>query len=387
MPARDVLIVGGGIVGLAHAYEAARRGLSVLLCERAPRAIGASIRNFGMIWPIGQPAGRAFRRALKSRETYLTLAPKAGFWLDPVGSVHAVHHEDELACVHQFVETAATHGFRVQALAAREAHLRFPALNPDKLMGALWSETELAVNPREVVAKLHAYLATLPNVEIRTRCAVRQVNHPDVELATGEVIQARRVFVCSGEDVETLYPEILQRPELRRCKLQMMRTVRQPAAFRLGSHFAAGSTLRHYPVFRGLPALADVKARFARDFPHFDQWGIHVLVSQTREGELTIGDSHEYGDLLDPFNHDHVNRWILDYFRTFMNVPDLTIAERWHGVYLKRMDGFLEFIHEPTPGVRIVTGLGGNGMTLSFGLAAEHFESLERGEAWQATPV
>ena len=50
----DLVIVGAGIVGMAHAYEAVQRGLSVLIVEKNQSCVGASVRNFGFITVSGQ---------------------------------------------------------------------------------------------------------------------------------------------------------------------------------------------------------------------------------------------------------------------------------------------------------------------------------------------
>ncbi len=102
------------------------------------------------------------------------------------------------------------------------------------------------------------------------------------------------------------------------------------------------------------------------------------MVSQNGLGELTIGDSHEYGAAIEPFNKSEIDELILDYLKTFLVVPALPIAARWHGTYAKHPARPYVVLH-PDSGITAITGLGGAGMTLSFGLA-EAVVARELGE-------
>ena len=60
----QIVIVGAGIIGLAHALTALEGGWSVTVLEKDGRALGASVRNFGTLWPIGCAAGPEREQAL-----------------------------------------------------------------------------------------------------------------------------------------------------------------------------------------------------------------------------------------------------------------------------------------------------------------------------------
>lgn len=365
----DVVVVGAGIVGTAIAYTAACQGLSVAIFERTPRAVGATIRNFGMVWPVGQPL-ETFDRAMRSRAIWTDLAEKAGFWAAPTGMLCAAYEADEMQVLEEFVATRQDQGYEIEMLSPEQVALKSDVVKQAGLQGALWSATEVNVDPREALQRIHQYLQEVMGVRIFFHTAVTNIEYPFLTTADNQKWKAERIYVCGGADFETLYPGIFAESGITKCKLQMMRTGPQPQNWKLGPTLCAGLTLAHYGSFAHCISLEALKTRINNQMPEYNRWGIHVLVSQTSLGEVTIGDSHEYGLDLSPFDQSSINQLILNYLDGFAAFPHQRIAETWAGIYAK-LPGKTEFIHSPTEGVTIVNGLSGAGMTLSFGLAQE----------------
>ena len=370
----DLVIIGAGIAGLAHAWAAARRGRTVTVFERDRQAVGASVRNFGMIWPIGQPAGAAHTTALRSRELWLEYARAIGLYHRPVGCLHLATRADEVAVLEEFAALAPSLGYSGELLTAAATAARSPLARRDQVVASFFSPTELNVDPRQAIARGPEFLTERHSVDFRFGIAVTQIEPGQIRTAAGETIRAKHILVASGPDQRTLFPDVLAASGIQLCKLQMLKT--QPMIGDSGPMIASGLTLRHYANFSVCPALAALKARVAAETPELDQWGIHVMVSQAADGGLILGDSHEYGEPIQPFDSEEIERLMLRELRRIVDLPRWVIAERWHGVYSK-LAGQTHFLARPQPGVILFNGLGGSGMTLSFGLADNLWTTAE----------
>jgi len=367
----SAIVIGAGIVGLATVRALAIRGYQVTVFERNERAVGASIRNFGMVWPIGQATGPLYERALLSRSIWKEICTEARIWHDEVGSLHLAYQQDELQAITEYVE--ANRQYRDCAvLTAKQALQKSPAVNPERLKGALWSSEEMIIESRVAVGQVALYLSEKYDVEFYWNKAISGVDYPSVK-SGNETWQADEIFVCSGADFETLYPELFLQTAITKCKLQMMRLVSQPDEWRIGPALCGGLSMIHYPGFQSAASLPALRKRYEEQFAGHLEWGVHVMVSQNGSGELTIGDSHEYGLVHDPFDKQFINDLITGYLHSFAKFKDWKLLQSWHGIYSKMTDGATELIMEATPGVTIINGLGGNGMTLSFGLCEDFF--------------
>ena len=366
--AKTGIVIGAGIVGLAAARALAVRGYKITVIERNKKAIGASIRNFGMIWPIGQPDGKLHERAMLSKMIWKQVCNDASIWYDEVGSLHLAYTADEWNVLQELNEIYRYRNYEL--LPATETMDKSGAVIKENLTGALYSSDEMIVDPRIAIANIPVWLNEKYGVEFLWGKLVTDVCCPAVYI-NKEKIEADEIYICSGADFETLYPELFSALPLTKCKLQMMRMAAQPGNWHIGPALCGGLSLIHYKGFAAAPSLIKLKEKFEQQYAEYLKWGIHVMVSQNQAGELTIGDSHEYGLTHDPFDKQFINQLILDYLQKFAHFKDESIIETWNGIYPKLTNGQTELILKPEEGVTVINGLGGAGMTLAFGLCEE----------------
>ncbi len=370
-----ILIVGAGILGLGHAWAAARRGHEVTVFERTARAEGASIRNFGMIWPIGQPPGERLSVAMRSRELWIEFIQASGIYHTSTGSMHVVTQPDELAVLEEFAAQARDLGYSGRLLTREETLEISPAAKGDTVSGGFFSPTEVGVDPPNAMRALAAWLGETQGVKVRWKEPVIEVGDGWARTADRNKIEADLVIICGGQDLETLFPEVYINSGIRRCKLQMLSTRPQPGGWQLGPMVASGLTLRHYEAFAGCASLPALKARVAAEAPELDRFGIHVMAAQHASGELILGDSHEYDEAISPFDREEIELLILRELRRFLHFPDWTISRRWQGIYAKHPT-LMQFEAHPLPKVFVFTAPGGSGMTMGFGMADKFWNSL-----------
>jgi FAD dependent oxidoreductase TIGR03364 len=239
----------------------------------------------------------------------------------------------------------------------------------------------MVVDPRQVMRDLPRFLAERFGVQFYWNTPVHKADSH--KLRTPELrCESNFTVVAGGDEFQTLFPDLFRDSGVSRCKLQMMRTVPQPDEWQLGPSLAFGMTFLHYPSFEVCASRAILRERVERICSELIRHGIHLLVSQTSSGELTIGDSHEYGLAVDVFDKSAINQLILDFASRRLQTPTLEIAEHWHGVYAKHPE-HPWLLFAPAEDVRVLTVTSGIGMTLSFALAEQTL--LEMGVPLEAS--
>ncbi|MDR6142708.1 FAD dependent oxidoreductase TIGR03364 [Microbacterium foliorum] len=356
----DLVVVGSGIIGLGAAYAAVRRGLTVIVVDRADAPVGATIRNFGHLC-IGAQTGEARRYADLSRDLWLRLAHDADFWLRESGTLVAARHADEIAVLEQ---AAADGGIR---MLETDELLRLAPLRAEGLVGGAHIETDLQTDPRTAAAAIVRHLAA-QGVNFRFRTAVTSVAGRRVETTRG-AITAGAVVVAVNHDVDQLLPEVAARAGVERCALDMMRaavTLPHP----LTAPLLTGWSLVRYGRFANGAAAGALRERLHSERPDLAALDLNQMYTQLPDGTLIIGDSHTTSSAPEPFQPEAAFAAFLAEAEALFDMPAPRVLERWQGVYAKAQHEFL--IDRVEEGVLVLAATTGIGMTTGLGLAEEN---------------
>ncbi|HUA74982.1 MAG TPA: glycine oxidase ThiO [Solirubrobacteraceae bacterium] len=208
----DVLVIGGGAIGLSIAWRARERGMSVTVAERGELGGGTSRVAAGMLAPVAEAEfGEAGRRALELGLRSAALWPAFAQELEArsgvdvgllaTGTLVLARDEDEARELRRQIEFRDSLGLRTERLLPSEARAREPALAPAMRL-ALSAPDDHSVDPRALLVALRV-ACERAGVRLREHAPVARVESDGervggVTLDSGESLAAEQVVLAAG---------------------------------------------------------------------------------------------------------------------------------------------------------------------------------------------
>lgn len=237
-----MVVVGGGVIGLACAWRAAAAGIETVVVD-AGQAERASEVAAGMIAPVGEAtwgeeamleAAVASAAAWPAFAAELERDSRGGVPYRRCGALHVALDGDEAAGLRRSHDLHERHGLRARPLRSRECRRLEPGVSPNAV-GGLEAPDEAEVDPRALLAALRAGLAASGG-RLEAEASVGEIiiegdSVAGVRLTGGERMRSDRVLLAAGARAGgSLLPEGL-RPPVRPVKGEILR-LRAPAGAR-----------------------------------------------------------------------------------------------------------------------------------------------------------
>jgi len=197
----DVVIIGGGVIGICAALFLRRQGKSVFVCEKGRIAGEQSSRNWGWIRQQGRdpdelPIMMEANRLWQELDAQLD----CNIGLRQGGIVYFSDSDSELERYEAFTSLAAEYGLESNLMSRAQVQALIPALTKS-YRGALYTPSDMRAEPWVAVPAL-ARLATNEGALIRENCAVRRLETKNGQV-TGVItehgqIACEQVLLCGG---------------------------------------------------------------------------------------------------------------------------------------------------------------------------------------------
>ncbi len=182
LPARaDVVVLGGGVIGVMTAWHLAERGLKVVVCEKGRVAGEQSSRNWGWIRQQGRDFGE-LPIMMESRRLWEEMAAEIpGIGFQSHGVMYLARSHDEMFGFETWMTTARDMGLDVRLQSSAQVYARYDSATV-QWVGGLFTASDAFADPW-VAVPLLAQGAVRRGAVIVEDCAVRTL-----DLAAGRVV-------------------------------------------------------------------------------------------------------------------------------------------------------------------------------------------------------
>ena len=205
VPARaQVVIVGGGVVGTSVAYHLTKLGWTdVVLLEQGRLSSGTTWHAAGLVGQL-RASESGTRLVQYSTELYAELEAEVGLstGYKRCGGVTVARTDDRMTQLRRTAASADAYGLECVLLTPEEARERYPVMQVDDLVGAIWLPGDATANPTDLTQAL-AKGARRGGARVLERTRVLDVLVTDgrvtgVRTDAGD-IEAEVVVNCAGQ--------------------------------------------------------------------------------------------------------------------------------------------------------------------------------------------
>jgi glycine/D-amino acid oxidase-like deaminating enzyme len=353
---REVIVVGGGIVGCATAYYCAREGMSVTLLEQRTIGYGASGRNPGWLWIHCRTPGFALDISRAGRALYPELLAElpGGFEFRPSGGLMYFTTADQGAVFEAFVAARRADGLDMSLIDGAEVRRLVPPIRDD-VLGASYCTEDAQIVTSTVVDALvrgaRAEGATIREGVTVERLVVYQDRVVGVDTDAGR-FEGDAIVVATGAWSTGLLAKVGVDVPIGGERLQVMSTVAQP--FRIEPLVYGPNATKQYALFRDLPGWDPTI--FTTEGEDRDGLVFLPLLVQRASGELLLGCATDYPGELDPNpTLAGLAQIAAGFAADFPTLADVPITRAWAGILPFTSDQ-VPVIDEVLPGLFVGAG-------------------------------
>lgn len=366
-----VLIVGGGILGTAHAVEALGRGWDVVQFETSAEPKAATPRSVGALHFSRCAPGLELHLAMAAARSWRELASHTSRPLvREVGSLVVATTAADARLLTGLSERADAEDRGWRLVGPDRARELLPVLQGD-ITAALRSELDLVIEPRSLLESLRTILLNDGRYTFKGGVEVRDVSADSVTDASGRTHRGDFVVLCPGSRSD-LAVSVMRHPSiLRSTRIQVAQTERFDGNLPI-------------PV-SDLAALANSGIGRAEELtgtvadPLLGTTEVGLTCVQRRNRTLTVGEARDDNEALEFDIAQRPADVLMGRLATILGTQPPKVARQWVGSVRSCIDGRLWLREDLDETVALITCAAQRGILLAPVIASETFDWLLHG--------